>query len=412
MPQISQFRKDDISLKLRDSIRVMKEENTILIYGGTAKIVRITGEKTEALSEILSIFKSPKKSSDALASLKHLLQEEEYDEIIQALRKINVLEEVISEEDLSFKEQGRYRLQVNYYGEFYDLKANLEFLRNVKNSRILVYGAEILGSKVIESLILYGFGKLVIVPQRMEVDADETYNSSFYSEEDIGKSKEQVIKNKGSRINPLVEVNVLRKRNGQLVEHLGEFDLILVCLDVPDPDEYKRINRECLLNNVAWLICGYLRGEIFIGPTFIPNQTACYNCFDKRVKGNLQYFDEYLNLEKSLVGNHRMQTGLAACFEVASGYITTEVPKLVPFLKKGYEDLLRRRKSALNTEEYLSLQWHLKYALPETLENQVIISLSPFVITKHPVLRLPRCEVCGISREDPPLVNPWDDNPL
>ena len=157
-------RSDGIKLKVRESIRIIEKNGEVLIYGGKANFLRITGQRTAILLKILEIFEKNRYESSAWASFKDFMTKEEYEEIINSLIEYNVLEEVVPDSQFTDEFLERYRLQINHFSEFFGSRAKVEFVKEIKNARILVYGAEILGSSILHSLAKSGFGKMAVAP--------------------------------------------------------------------------------------------------------------------------------------------------------------------------------------------------------------------------------------------------------
>jgi len=67
------------------------------------------------------------------------------------------------------------------------------------------------------------------------------------------------------------------------MQTIGGLDWIIAAQDSFEPEELAALNRAALQLGVPWsLVCfdGY---EAWVGPTFVPGQTACFSCFRKRL---------------------------------------------------------------------------------------------------------------------------------
>ncbi len=67
--------------------------------------------------------------------------------------------------------------------------------------------------------------------------------------------------------------------SAQWMESLREHDWVIAAQDCFEPEELAALNEAALQLQVPWsLVCfdGY---EGWVGPTFVPGQTACYSCF-------------------------------------------------------------------------------------------------------------------------------------
>jgi bacteriocin biosynthesis cyclodehydratase domain-containing protein len=64
---------------------------------------------------------------------------------------------------------------------------------------------------------------------------------------------------------------------------LGGYDWAVAAQDCFEPEELTALNRAALQHSLPWsLVCfdGY---EGWVGPTFVPGQTACFSCFQRRL---------------------------------------------------------------------------------------------------------------------------------
>lgn len=163
-------------------------------------------------------------------------------------------------------------------------------------------------------------------------------------------------------------------------------DLIVVCQIGLDPQLEEVMNEIAIRKNFKLMSCGLLGAEGYVGPTVIPRQTACLKCYQLRVEGNVQHYEEYLAFKKHL-REHRTQRpfGFSPSFLQAIAAISAwEIVKI------------------LIGPEQTSL-------LPLTYGRQLIINFLTMMITHHTVLKIPRCPVCGSSSRSRPILNIWAD---
>jgi thiazole/oxazole-forming peptide maturase SagC family component len=65
----------------------------------------------------------------------------------------------------------------------------------------------------------------------------------------------------------------------------------------------KKFNRLAATLNIQWINASIDGPFIFIGPTFNPPSSACYECFETRVSINLREFNSYQKYKNALVNN-------------------------------------------------------------------------------------------------------------
>jgi bacteriocin biosynthesis cyclodehydratase domain-containing protein len=70
---------------------------------------------------------------------------------------------------------------------------------------------------------------------------------------------------------------------GEWIEAIKDHDWVIAAQDCFEPEELSALNNATLRLRVPWsLVCfdGY---EGWVGPTFVPGQTACFSCFRRRL---------------------------------------------------------------------------------------------------------------------------------
>lgn len=150
-------------------------------------------------------------------------------------------------------------------------------------------------------------------------------------------------------------------------------------------DDYLRsalqpINREALANGKPWLLVKLIGRMVWIGPLFVPGETACWQCLAQRVTGNRQV-EAYIQSKKA--SDEPLPTsrpGLTTTLEMAANIAANEVVK---WLATGSYAQLGNQLLTLDT---ISLQTR-----------------------KHAVIKRPQCQACGGPRqansaEPPPFV--------
>jgi bacteriocin biosynthesis cyclodehydratase domain-containing protein len=70
---------------------------------------------------------------------------------------------------------------------------------------------------------------------------------------------------------------------GQWAEAVGGHDWIIAAQDCFEPEELAALNRAALGLSLPWSLVSFDGYEGWVGPTFIPGQTACFNCFRQRL---------------------------------------------------------------------------------------------------------------------------------
>jgi bacteriocin biosynthesis cyclodehydratase domain-containing protein len=152
---------------------------------------------------------------------------------------------------------------------------------------------------------------------------------------------------------------------------------INLAVAAPAPRELPELeawNERCLEAGAPWLLVLPFNGRFAsVGPLFVPGETCCYRCFTRRRASALPDPDDFLALELAPAA-YPLGRSLAAAL---GGLAATVVARW----------LARRDGSVAGAFFALELDGGLR-------------------LTRHRVLRVPRCEACSPARAEPPLV-PW-----
>jgi ribosomal protein S12 methylthiotransferase accessory factor len=155
----------------------------------------------------------------------------------------------------------------------------------------------------------------------------------------------------------------------------GEGRLWVVLTDDYLREELADINREANTQGIPWLLVKPTGVEPYVGPLFVPGQTACWECLAARLKGNLKVEQAVGQMEGSV----------------------TIIPSAGGCVPPGEQAILGL--AALELAKYIVLAEH-KYIEG----NLITVDLNKFVPQSHPVQRLPQCPACGeaaLSAERP-----------
>lgn len=169
----------------------------------------------------------------------------------------------------------------------------------------------------------------------------------------------------------------------KLHEQLGAFadfrDHFLVYLSASvNPIELAILNRVALGLQIPWLTANIDGPFLFVGPTFVPPSSPCFQCLETRIMMNLRESDSYVRYKNALVegeialGRSPLESSLAS---LAASHAALDA---LNFLLTG---------SAFTVGKVLSVY------LP-TME-----------FSYNEVLRLPGCAACGpvVERDDKEL---------
>jgi sulfur-carrier protein adenylyltransferase/sulfurtransferase len=145
-----------------------------------------------------------------------------------------------------------------------------------KDSSVLIVGAGGLGTPSATYLAAAGIGRIGIVDFDV-VEASNLHRQVLFGEDDLGRSKAEVIKERLRRVNPHVQVDVHRVRldSSNALQILADYDIVVDGTD-NFPTRYL-INDACVLLNKPNVYASVFR---FDGQasTFLPGEGPCYRC--------------------------------------------------------------------------------------------------------------------------------------
>ena len=159
---------------------------------------------------------------------------------------------------------------------------------------------------------------------------------------------------------------------------LKEIDFLIACQESPGFEFFETINQACLEIGTRWMRVAIEGTTALLGPTIVPNQTACYACYDRRLNSNLPDLDNYLAYKNQVTrGSETIEEGFfGPLWSLLASHVAIEVARIIS-----------------------------GFAAPTTLGRFYRIEQMSPVAVGHNVLRVPRCQACH-SRE--PLREAWD----
>jgi bacteriocin biosynthesis cyclodehydratase domain-containing protein len=73
------------------------------------------------------------------------------------------------------------------------------------------------------------------------------------------------------------------QNHAQWVEAVGDHDWLIAAQDSFEPEELALLNEAALQLSLPWSLLCFDGYEGWLGPTFVPGQTACFGCFRRRL---------------------------------------------------------------------------------------------------------------------------------
>jgi len=146
----------------------------------------------------------------------------------------------------------------------------------LRAARVVVVGAGALGNELVKNLVLLGAGTIVVA------DLDHVENSNlsrcaFFREDDEGRPKAEVVAERARALNLDVEVlpvvGDVRLTLGLSAFH--DADVVLGGLD--NRETRLHVNQACWKTGTPF-VDGAIEGLMGVARTFLPPESACYEC--------------------------------------------------------------------------------------------------------------------------------------
>ncbi len=187
--------------------------------------------------------------------------------------------------------------------------------KKISSSRVFIVGAGGLGCPIAELLCRAGVGEIGIIDYDI-ISLSNLNRQTLFNTNDVNKHKVKVLKSKLKKINPLVKVNIFKKKiNKKNINNLiAKYQIII---DASDNFNTKFLLNEKSVKYKKKLIVGAISrfdGHVFVFD-FKNNNSACLKCFYQEKPS-----DEILNCDQegilgtsaSIVGSLQANEALKA----------------------------------------------------------------------------------------------------
>ncbi len=155
-------------------------------------------------------------------------------------------------------------------------EVGLEGQKALKNSSVLIVGAGGLGTPSAMYLVAAGVGRVGIVDFD-DIEKSNLHRQVLYSEEDVGRSKSEVAKERLLKVNPNVsiELHKLRLDSSNALDILKDYDIVMDGTD-NFPTRYL-VNDACVLLGKPNVYASIFRFE-GQASVFYAKEGPCYRC--------------------------------------------------------------------------------------------------------------------------------------
>lgn len=165
---------------------------------------------------------------------------------------------------------------------------------------------------------------------------------------------------------------------GPFVEMLGrlgvsvseEADLTVVLVDDYLQEELREFNRQALKSGHHWLLAKPAGAVSWFGPVFVPNETACWQCLEHRIKGNRE-------VESAV----QQITNAPSPFPVSRAFLPTTL------------------QTALSIAATQTFRWIVERDSLEFKGKIATLDLITLDTQQHVVTRRPQCPFCSSEKD-------------
>ncbi|MEO8129959.1 MAG: TOMM precursor leader peptide-binding protein [Bryobacteraceae bacterium] len=292
---------------------------------------------------------------------------QDLEDALQLLAEQNLLED--ASESGAGTEEAALEPQSNFLREVSpDPKAAQEKLNQ---ATIVCLGLGGPGAAVALALAGAGVGSLRCL-DALEVAPADLYLSPVYSKADVGMPRAEALRRRIAAASPGTRVTSNGKQfdsDADVREAVAGADFVVCCLDAGQSSLIYKLNRVCLAEKIPWTSCAVTGMEVVVGPTVIPDETACFLCYKMRAVACAEdseadfAFQRLLDRRKLDDSGKRENLNFAA--GIAANLLGLEVFKLV------------------------------SGAMPSpTVGRIAVFDLIALSLKKHVVLRKPWCPAC------------------
>ena len=341
------------------------------VSGGIDELSRIELRNEQAISAFTRLLPLLDGRHESASLVSRLVEEGAsrgaVEALLRHLEQAGLLEEA-DDHGLAPEEVEKYEQQIRYFARFTS-EGGAKFQAKLRGRRATVIDgfAGRLAGELAQALLAAGIGQVEVLPAGEPATAE----SGEQSEEMVAFAT--VAGQPADRAHPWLET--LERRGSELP------DLIVVAQMAHDPVLLEAMDDFAKRTRVPWLLVRCLSAEEgWIGPLFVPFDTASYLSLEARLQANLSQVEDYRSLGDFVRERGRPAAaggGLEPHFLVLAGIAAAEAVK------------------------FLS-----GFTVPQLAGRFLTIHFGTWTTELHDVLRVPHLERAA---EAGPLIFPWEE---
>lgn len=239
----------------------------------------------------------------------------------------------------------------------------------ISSAHVGLVGLGRVGSQVARLLAVAGVHQITAVDNNT-VNENLLYTDSTYLPKNLGKPRGEALAQNLHEVNANLQFRAISSsvadlENGTFPDALLKMDVIVVATDELLPKLYEFVNETCVQASIPWTSYrpSWNGLAVELGPTVLPKETACYDCYQHRQQSNLAQPERYEALKQALA----LQT--LPLLDV----------QITPGVSLFCYEILRLLSGEVP---------------PLTLGAVMAFSLATGELVRHPLLKVPRCPTC------------------
>ena len=331
------------------------------LRGGADELwrIKLTDERSvRAFGALLPYLNGRTATAEILRSLETAgTHKEAAAAVLRQLEASSLIEEADSS-GLSDAELRRFEDQIRFFSRFTQ-RGGAKLQSALRESRVALLADGALGASMYGRLAGAGFGEVIVLsPRPAEAQA--------WIDRQIGARPRTIV------------LDLNRDEIWPADADRPLPSVLVVCQEAHDPLLLEAVDRVSKRRLLPWLLVRNLDlQEGWVGPLFVPGETASYLSLEARLRANMPRFAEYLAFDAHVRATEPPAAtgGLHAALDLLASIAAIELVKFVTQIK-----------------------------VPELLGKFVTVNLWTWETELHEVLRLPALDRSEASR---PAVFPW-----
>lgn len=347
------------------------------VYSGS-RVMLLKGKSVTDLLPLLQPYlDGTRELEEIVDALKPRVSERVILDCLRLLSEKGIVEDAVTPSDLEFPlpEQRFYKSQLSYFALFHSDK--FAYQRMLRDSTVAIVQQSTLADTVVPALAVCGVGTIKGIDSS-RVSEQDIGASPFLKAEDLGKARTMVLGEIVARTNPYIRYEGVHKpiEEPSDIESLVQgADLVIFCGNRQSFPLLEWTNSVCVSTSRKWTSGILDLGGGTVGPSVIPFQTPCYECYRLRSDSN---------------DNEFAHTEAFRDFLRTSPDIRVESPSFFP-----------QEAMVGNLLVAEAVRMLTGYTFPNTLGSILRISFQDWEIRKHEILKVPWCPFCGSLSKRP-----------